>query len=261
MSGTLAVPTDATVNCSPQLPLCARRRDGALSLSVAAWRGATHSNDDPVVRTDTERAKALLRARIREQRGRRLADSGAAGAKEIASGLLRAFRAGALDGGSVAAYLAMPGEPDPAPVCAAVRDAGQQVLLPVPLPGRELAWALDDGRRGIAAAPVRVPVPLGEQVGVGAAALRAHDVRVLLIPALAVDTAGRRLGQGGGYYDRLLEELAHEDVRVVGVLVVAVVHDDEVLDAGAIPVEPHDRSVHAALTPSGLRILGAAATG
>lgn len=161
--------------------------------------------------------------------------------------------------GPVAAYLAMPGEPDPSALCAALRKAGHLVLLPIPLPGRELAWALDDGRRGIAAAPVRVPVPLGEQVGVGAPVLRAHGVGVLLIPALAVDAAGGRLGQGGGYYDRLLGALARVDRERGGILVVAVVHDDEVLEAGEIPTEPHDRAVDAALTPSGLRLFRPAA--
>ena len=54
----------------------------------------------------------------------------------------------------------------------------------------------------------------------------------MLAPALAVDGAGRRLGQGGGSYDRALER--------AGAPVVAVVFDDEVLD-GQIPVEAHDR--------------------
>ncbi|MDX6723959.1 MAG: 5-formyltetrahydrofolate cyclo-ligase, partial [Solirubrobacteraceae bacterium] len=53
---------------------------------------------------------------------------------------------------------------------------------------------------------------------------------------------GRRLGQGGGSYDRALARVAAP--------VVAVVFDDEVLDE-PIPVEPHDRRVAGVLTPRG----------
>jgi 5-formyltetrahydrofolate cyclo-ligase len=230
------------------------------------------------MQADIGQAKEQLRARIRQRRARRVRE-GPAAAAAVAAGLLLSFRAarqvpggrGLLPGGgraapaapagpggaAIAAYLALRGEPDPVRVCTEVRTTGGVVLLPIPLPDRELAWAHDDGRHGAMSAPVRVPVPLGDRVGVGAAALHAHGVAVLLIPALAVDRSGRRLGQGGGYYDRLLGELAElGDPGDEGVRVVAVVHDDEVLDAGDIPIEPHDRVVHAALTPGGFQPLG-----
>jgi 5-formyltetrahydrofolate cyclo-ligase len=68
---------------------------------------------------------------------------------------------------------------------------------------------------------------------------------VVLVPALAVDTLGTRLGQGGGYYDATLPQLDP------GVPIIAVVHDDEVLDASVepLPCEPHDVPVDGALTP------------
>jgi 5-formyltetrahydrofolate cyclo-ligase len=71
------------------------------------------------------------------------------------------------------------------------------------------------------------------------------------VPALAVDGAGTRLGQGGGSYDRALARLGAGARR----LVLAVVHDDEVL-AGPLPREPHDVGVDGALTPSGLVLFG-----
>ena len=68
----------------------------------------------------------------------------------------------------------------------------------------------------------------------------------MLVPALAVDRHGRRLGQGGGSYDRALPRTSAP--------VVAVVFGDEVLDT--LPAEPHDRSVDGVLTPDrGLRWL------
>jgi 5-formyltetrahydrofolate cyclo-ligase len=65
---------------------------------------------------------------------------------------------------------------------------------------------------------------------------------MLLVPALAVDRAGNRLGRGGGYYDRALSGIRAQ--------VVAVIYDDELVDA--VPHEPHDRLVDATLRPLGV---------
>ena len=102
-------------------------------------------------------------------------------------------------------------------------------------PGRELPGGL------------RLPEP--DPAG----AVRTADLRlgpddVVLVPALAAGRDGTRLGQGGGFYDRALADLPpHPE----GPLVVAVVHDDELLAAGEVPSAPHDRRVDAVLTPSG----------
>jgi 5-formyltetrahydrofolate cyclo-ligase len=67
------------------------------------------------------------------------------------------------------------------------------------------------------------------------------DATVLLVPALAVDRHGVRLGRGGGFYDRSLR-LRRHDAKLV-----AVVRDDEVLDK--LPYEAHDVRMTHALTP------------
>ena len=90
-------------------------------------------------------------------------------------------------------------------------------------------------------------------VASGMPGLVALGCRVILAPALAVDVDGHRIGKAGGYYDRLLAGLDAVD-PARRPIVVAVIHDDEVLDA--VPVAAHDRSVDAALTPSGVRQLG-----
>lgn len=73
---------------------------------------------------------------------------------------------------------------------------------------------------------------------------------VILVPALAVDRAGVRLGRGAGFYDRTLP-LADPSARLV-----AVVRDDELV--AQLPAEPHDVRMTHALTPSaGLVPLGA----
>ena len=54
----------------------------------------------------------------------------------------------------------------------------------------------------------------------------------MVVPAVAVDENGGRLGRGRGFYDRTLEQ-ANPDA-----LIIALVHEGEVVDA--VPVEPHD---------------------
>ena len=147
----------------------------------------------------------------------------------------------------VAAYASYGTEPGTAPLRAAFAAAGVHVLLPVIRADGALDWAWDLDDLGSGTVSPGIPEPSGEAVGHGAGALIELGVRVLLTPALGVDLAGHRMGKAGGYYDRLLAELDEvaPDERP---LVVAVVHDDDVVDA--VPVEPHDRAVDAILTPT-----------
>jgi 5-formyltetrahydrofolate cyclo-ligase len=69
------------------------------------------------------------------------------------------------------------------------------------------------------------------------------DASVVLVPALAVDRAGVRLGRGRGFYDRTL---VHRDPRA---RLIAVIRDEELLDE--LPHEPHDVPMTHALTPGG----------
>lgn len=216
-------------------------------------------------------SKSDLRARIRAARSKAV---GAGEGTQEPRGLLAAARAAGLlnaDGTpdvlgpvAIAAYIAAPGEPDVAAIRAAAREAGGVVLLPIPRADRSLDWAHDDGRyQPEGRYPIEVPA--GEVVGSGVAGLLAHGVRTILVPALAVDAAGARLGQGGGYYDRLLFDLrtlagaprdswdgiGPDAVRHAATMgVVAVVRDSELLPAGAVPHQAHDQPMSAALTPT-----------
>lgn len=140
------------------------------------------------------------------------------------------------------AYVSLPTEPGTAPLRSALRGAGIRVLLPVVLPGGVLDWAEDCG-------PLRAtPDPGGDEPTgwrLGPEAIGNADV--VLTPALAVDSLGRRLGQGGGYYDRALPMAAP------GAPVIAVVNATEILDAAVepIPTEQHDHHVDAVVTPRG----------
>ena len=68
------------------------------------------------------------------------------------------------------------------------------------------------------------------------------DATLVVVPALAVDRRGVRLGKGGGSYDRALATVPP------GVPVIALLYDDELRDR--LPAEPHDRPVTAVITPS-----------
>ncbi|MGA1146418.1 MAG: 5-formyltetrahydrofolate cyclo-ligase, partial [Candidatus Nanopelagicales bacterium] len=70
---------------------------------------------------------------------------------------------------------------------------------------------------------------------------------VWLIPALAIDADGYRLGQGGGFYDRALRDIA-EDTSVI-----AIVFEDEVVER--VPRESHDHRVDVVVTPERVRWL------
>jgi 5-formyltetrahydrofolate cyclo-ligase len=180
--------------------------------------------------------KRRLRTSARAARSRRDPASVAAAAPLLAALVeeLPAVR----DATVVATYLSTGREPPTTALVAGWRARGLPVLLPIVLADLDLDWALDDGSRrpGVLRG---VAEPAGPPLGPDAVA-RAD---VLVVPALAVDPQGRRLGQGGGSFDRALAR-ARPDA-----LVIALLHDDEVPD-GPLPVEPHDRPVDVVVTPS-----------
>lgn len=138
-----------------------------------------------------------------------------------------------------AAYVSFGTEPGTEALRAQLQAAGVGVLLPALLPDRTLDWAVDEGPDRLAAGPHGLREPTGPRLG--AAAIATADL--VLVPALAVDRGGNRLGRGGGSYDRALAHVP------AGTPVLAVVYAEEVLDA--VPVERHDRPVSGALTPAG----------
>ncbi|MBA2529787.1 MAG: 5-formyltetrahydrofolate cyclo-ligase [Euzebyales bacterium] len=72
--------------------------------------------------------------------------------------------------------------------------------------------------------------------------MRADRLDAVVAPGVGFDSAGRRLGHGGGHYDRLLARLRR------GAVVVGVAYDEQVIEA--VPAEPHDRRVDVVVTPT-----------
>ena len=147
--------------------------------------------------------------------------------------------------GPVAAYASVGTEPDTAALLTALAGGPRAVLLPLLLLDGDLDWAAYDGR--LEPGPRGLLQPPGPALGIAAVA----DCALLVVPALAVDRSGTRLGRGGGSYDRALARVRP------GALVVALLHDGELLPPGrVVPTEPHDVTVSAAASPIGLTRLG-----
>ncbi len=137
----------------------------------------------------------------------------------------------------ICAYAPLGTEPGSQILLDALTVGGVDVLLPVLRADLDLDWAMYEGPWSLLRSAGGLPEPAGSRLGVDAVA--AADI--LIVPALAVDGAGRRLGRGGGSYDRVLGRVA------AGVPIVALLHDGERIER--VPVEPHDRTVGATVTP------------
>ena len=144
--------------------------------------------------------------------------------------------------GLYAAYLPIRSEISPLPLIAALNDAGQSTAMPVtPTEGHPLSFqpwavgdALEDGPYG-----TQQPSARGKPV--------LPDV--ILTPLLAFDPAGRRLGYGGGFYDRTIADFAARGHKAS---VIGLAYDGQKLDK--VPVGPYDMSLDAVLCPLGLHL-------
>jgi len=145
---------------------------------------------------------------------------------------------------TVAAYVSVGREPDTRALLDALRERGVRVLLPVLLPDNDLDWAAYEGADRLSRAGRGLLEPTGRRLGPDA--VTAADA--VLLPGLAVDRRGARLGRGGGSYDRVLARIEASGARPARVV---LLHSGELLE-GEVPVEPHDRPVHAAVTPEGV---------
>ena len=87
---------------------------------------------------------------------------------------------------------------------------------------------------------------ISEPVPTAAAEVSVATLSAVLVPLLAVDAAGHRVGYGGGYYDRFLAE-CEPGTQFIGVSVL-----DDVPIPGIADVLPTDVALHACLTPGGV---------
>jgi len=171
-------------------------------------------------------------------RGKRLAFSpGAQAAKDLADVFLGSVALA--PGAVIAAYAPTAGEIDPALIVDALRRKGHFVALPfmkgknAPLDFRifESGAALAANAQGILEPKADAPPA---------------DIDVMLVPLVAFDRAHRRLGCGGGYYDRTIKELRNRKTfRAIGI-------GFSIQETESVPVEAHDVALDLIVTDKGV---------
>ncbi len=183
---------------------------------------------------DLTLAKETLRRRARARRRALALDPTVAGARAADHFPLSAPAAGLV----VAGYRPRGTEIDPGPLTRRFEALGARVVLPVVIgPGAPLAFRDEgawDAHRPDAGGVLAPPDHLDEQ-----------RPDLLIVPLLAFDRRGGRLGQGGGYYDRTLEALrAVGSVRAIGLAFAGQ-------EVAGLDLAPHDQTLDAILTEMG----------
>jgi 5-formyltetrahydrofolate cyclo-ligase len=196
---------------------------------------AADSANKPAAPLDAE--KAQFRARAREIRNaiseqQRRAD----GEKVAAAGLPHNFA----DPGIVGGYFPTPREFDCLPLLAHLGAEGWTVALPAIAGDGPLVFRRWTSGESLIKGPRSIMEPAGGEI-----------VRpsVLIIPMLAFDATGARLGYGGGHYDRTLEALRRDGT----VTAIGLAFDEQ--EMAQLPTGPHDQRLDVILTPSGARRL------
>jgi 5-formyltetrahydrofolate cyclo-ligase len=188
-------------------------------------------------------AKARFRAEVLARRRSLPAEQRAAAARSLRDHVLAAPEAQMA--GTVAAYFSVGTEPDSRGLVFALWKRGSYVLLPLLRPDGDLDWASYEGPDSLRAGPRGLLEPTEPPRGV--TAITSADL--IIVPALAVDRRGARLGRGGGSFDRALARVGP------AIVTVALLYDGELVDE--VPSGPLDVPVRAAVSPSaGISRLG-----
>jgi 5-formyltetrahydrofolate cyclo-ligase len=180
--------------------------------------------------------KAALRRRLLAARARLGPDQRAAAARALRDAVLELPQAQMA--GTIAAYYSLASEPDTHGLIYALWKRGSYVLLPLLRPDADLDWASYEGPDSLRPGPRGLAEPAEPPRGMDAVA-RAD---LVLVPALAVDRGGVRLGRGGGSYDRALARVGP------GIPTIALLYDGELLDK--VPADDHDQRVRLVARPS-----------
>jgi 5-formyltetrahydrofolate cyclo-ligase len=179
--------------------------------------------------------KAALRGRLLAARARLTGQERAEAASRLRDALLALPQAQMA--GTVAAYYSIGAEPGTRSLIYALWKRGSYVLLPVLRPDLDLDWASYEGPESLRPGPRGLTEPSAPVRGVAAVA----GADLVIVPALAVDRRGTRLGRGAGCYDRALARVGEQ------VPTVALVYDGEFLDE--LPAGAHDQRVRLVARP------------
>lgn len=100
----------------------------------------------------------------------------------------------------IASYASYGTEPSTVDLNQAIIAAGKTLLLPR-VNGEEIEWVIWDGKQESLSRNGNIEEPIGDKYS------DLDSINLVLVPALAIDPDGYRLGQGGGFYDRALPKL------------------------------------------------------
>lgn len=195
---------------------------------------------------DARTGKRALRHRLLSERARLTEDDRLQASRLLAHRALELPETATAR--TVAAYVSVGAEPGTGDLLDALHARGVRVLLPVLRDDDDLDWGGYAGPASLVSVrrPGRIALLEPSGARLGPEAVLAADV--VLLPGLAVDARGMRLGRGGGSYDRVLARLAGAGAQPA---LVVLLYDTEVVEH--VPAQPHDRPVHAVVTPSGTR--------
>jgi 5-formyltetrahydrofolate cyclo-ligase len=180
------------------------------------------------------RAKREARARARQARDQVIASERRTAAEQLAEALLALPELAAVS--VVLAYASLPNELDPALAVLRLRQRGARIAYPrIESPG-VLGMHYVDHEVELEPGPFGLAQPKSH-------ALRApHEaIDAVIVPGVAFDVRGTRLGYGGGYYDRLLPLCRPDCIRI------GIAFDEQLLEH--IPAEHHDACVDVVVTP------------
>jgi 5-formyltetrahydrofolate cyclo-ligase len=184
---------------------------------------------------ETDRFKQSLRERMQTARGGISEAQREAHHRAMAEALLTLAQARSAS--FVGVYAATPTEASAAPFIAAWTARGGRFAWPR-VAGEELHFHLIEGPGGLAPGFRGIDEPLSDTPE---SAVETLDL--LIVPGLAFDSQGGRLGMGGGHYDRLLS--APLRPFAVGLAYACQLVDE-------VPAVSHDRRVDCVLTENGL---------
>ena len=176
--------------------------------------------------------KASLRRFIRTQKKQYTAAALAAMSEEICSRVLTSVWW--QEAGTLLLYYPLGDEVDVRPLIREAFEGGKKVLLPV-VKGSELELHRYEGEASLKEGAFGIMEPTGPLF----AEERFDEIDLAVIPGMAFDRAGYRLGRGKGYYDRLLPLLTK--ARLKGICFAFQLLDE-------VPTEAHDMQVHEVLS-------------
>lgn len=180
--------------------------------------------------SDVAREKAALRQQMREV----IRSVSALRRPEASAQIVARLRALLPERGVVAMYAALPDEPDVDPLLAHLASQGRLALPRVDGDQLRLHLVSAHNKLDTGSFHIREPSDLDPPVDPA-------DLALLVLPGRAFDRAGRRLGRGGGHYDRLVARLPPSIHRL------GVAFNEQIV--AVVPTEATDQTVHRVVTP------------